>query len=211
MVFPPPPVRGVGRAGGFALMVEDRGDLGPTALQKETEKLVAVGNQTPGLMALFSPFRANVPQLKVEPDAQACMEKQVSLHDFADTLQVFQGSLYVNDFNLFGRTWQVIVQADQEFRDQVEDIPKLQVRSANGSMVPLGSLANIREINGPLVLARYNSYPAASINGARRPGRKFAGRHRQRWSRSPTPSFRTPWLTNGPTWRFWNCWPATRR
>ena len=170
MVFPPPPVRGVGRAGGFALMLEDRGDIGPAALQSETEKLVATGNQTRGLMALFSPFRANVPQLKVEPDIKACMEKQVSLRDFADALQVFQGSLYVNDFNLFGRSWQVIVQADQEFRDQVEDIPRLQVRSANGSMVPIGSLAKIREINGPLVLTRYNGYPAASINGAAGPG-----------------------------------------
>jgi multidrug efflux pump len=170
MVFPPPPVRGVGRAGGFALMLEDRGDIGPAELQTETEKLVATGNQTRGLMALFSPFRANVPQLKVEPDIKACMEKQVSLRDFADALQVFQGSLYVNDFNLFGRSWQVIVQADQEFRDQVEDIPRLQVRSANGSMVPIGSLAKIREINGPLVLTRYNGYPAASINGAAGPG-----------------------------------------
>ena len=93
------------------------------------------------------------------------MEKGVSLRDFADTLQVYQGSLYVNDFNLFGRTWQVIVQAEQQFRDQVEDIPKLQVRNPTGTMVPMGSLANIREINGPLVLTRYNMYPAASING----------------------------------------------
>ena len=100
----------------------------------------------------------------------------VSLHDFADTLQVYLGSLYVNDFNLFGRTWQVIVQADQQFRDQVEDIPRLQVRNANGTMVPLGSLANVREVNGPLVLTRYNMYPAASINGSARPGRQLAAR-----------------------------------
>ena len=127
MVLPPPPVRGVGRAGGFMLMLEDRGDVGPAELQRETESLVATGNQTKGLMALFSAFRANVPQLKVEPDTHECLEKQVSLRDFADALQVFQGSLYVNDFNLFGRTWQVIVQAEQQYRNQIDDIPRLRV------------------------------------------------------------------------------------
>ncbi|MBI3839574.1 MAG: multidrug efflux RND transporter permease subunit [Planctomycetia bacterium] len=169
-VFPPPPVRGVGRAGGFTLMVEDRSSLGLTTLQEQTENLVRSGNDRAELTSLFTVFRANVPMLKVEPDARECMGKGVNLRDFSDTLQVYQGSLYVNDFNWFGRTWQVIVQAQQQFRDQLEDIPKLMVRNAAGTMVPLGSLANIRQINGPLVLTRYNMYPAASITGAGKPG-----------------------------------------
>jgi multidrug efflux pump len=169
-VFPPPPVRGVGRAGGFTIMVEDRGDVGLDVLQAQTENLVRLGNARPELANLFAAFRANVPMLKVEPDLRACMEKHVSPRDFADTLQVYQGSLYVNDFNLFGRTWQVIVQAQHQFRDQVEDIPKLQLRNAEGTMVPLGSLADIRQVNGPLVLTRYNMHAAASITGAGKPG-----------------------------------------
>jgi multidrug efflux pump len=169
-VFPPPPVRGVGRAGGFTIMVQDRSDVGLTTLQEQTENLVRQGNDQPQLANLFSPFRANVPMLKVEPDARECMEKGVNLGDFADTLQIYQGSLYINDFNLFGRTWQVVVQAEQEFRDQVEDIPKLKVRNSTGTMVPIGSLASIRQVNGPLVLTRYNMYPAASITGAAKPG-----------------------------------------
>ena len=131
-VFGPPPVRGVGRAGGFTLMVEDRGDVGPKVLQAETENLVRAGNATPGLVGLFTMFRANVPQIHVEPDMRACMSKGVSLQDFADTLAVYEGSLYVNDFNLFGRTWQVNVQADAQFRDQVEDLIPLAVRNNQG-------------------------------------------------------------------------------
>jgi len=169
-VFPPPPVRGVGRAGGWALMVEDRGDDGLAALQAQTEGLVAKAQKTPGLVNVFSAFRANVPQLHVEPNRRECMTKGVNLKDFADTLQIYEGSLYVNDFNLFGRTWQVIIQADHRFRDQLEDLPKLKVRNQTGQMVPLGSLCDVQEVNGPLVLNRYNMYASASINGAAGPG-----------------------------------------
>jgi multidrug efflux pump len=174
MVFPPPPVRGVGRSGGFMMMVEDRTDLGPKQLQVQTENLVAKAQQQPGLMVLPSPFRANVPQLKIEPDIHECMEKGVTLKDFADTLQIYQGSLYVNDFNLFGRTWQVIVQAEPQFRNQIEDLPRLQVRNNSGNMVPLGSLASIVPVNGPLVMTRYNRYPAASVMGGALPGTSSA-------------------------------------
>jgi multidrug efflux pump len=169
-VFPPPPVRGVGRAGGFALMIEDRGDVGPVELQAQTENLMAKGNKVPGLAGLFSVFRANVPQLYVEPNRRQCMKLGVALRDFADTLHVYEGSLYVNDFNLFGRTWQVIVQAESPFRRRPEDLVGLKVRSRRGAMIPLGSLAGIREVNGPLVLTRYNMYPAAAINGGSMPG-----------------------------------------
>jgi multidrug efflux pump len=169
-VFAPPPVRGVGRAGGFAFVVEDRGDLGPVNLQSQVENLVRKGNQTPGLVGLFSVFRANVPQLKIEPDRRQCMTRGVDLQDFSEALRVYQGSLYINDINLYGRTWQVIVQADAGFRDQVEDLRRLKVRNVHGQMVPLGSLAHIQEVNGPLVLTRYNMYPAATINGTAGPG-----------------------------------------
>jgi multidrug efflux pump len=168
-VFGPPPVRGF-RAGGFALMLEDRGAFGPEELQKQTENLVAAGSKQRGLIGLASVFRANVPQLHIEPDKRACMIAGVNLKDFADTLTVYEGSLYVNDFNLFDRTWQVIVQAESQFRDQPEELYQLKVRNARGRMMPLGSLARVQEINGPLVLTRYNMYPAASINGMAAPG-----------------------------------------
>jgi multidrug efflux pump len=170
-IFAPPPVRGVGRAGGFTFVVEDRGgSLGPVALQEQVENLVRKGNQTQGLTGLFSVFRANVPQLKVTPDERQCLTRGVSIKDFADTLRIYEGSLYVNDFNLFDRTWQVVVQADSPFRDEPEDLRRLKVRNARGQMVPFGSLADIREVNGPLVLPRYNMYPAALINGNAAPG-----------------------------------------
>ncbi len=169
-VFPPPPMRGVGRAGGFTMMIQDRGDLGPAALQAQTEQLVGAANAHPQMAKAFSAFRANVPMLDVDPDVRECMEKGVSLRDFAETLRVYQGSLYVNDINLFGRTWQVLVQADFPYRDELEDISKLKVRNNEGRMVPLGSLATVRHVNGPLVLTRYNMYPAASINGSSIPG-----------------------------------------
>jgi multidrug efflux pump len=183
-VFPPPPVRGVGRAGGFALMVEDRGDLGPAFLQRQTENLVAKGlgltvphappdkdgKEPAAFLGLFSVFRANVPQLHIDQSPAACMMRGVNLKDFADTLQVYEGSLYVNDYNRFGRTWQVIVQADAQFRERPEDLPRLKVRNARGAMVPVGSLAGQREVNGPLILTRYNMYTAAPLNGTAAPG-----------------------------------------
>jgi hypothetical protein len=274
-LFGPPPVRGVGRAGGWMLMVEDRGDVGPVQLQKQVENLVAIGNaginlrgepirplpdlrlmssvndpsempeegkslivvstldhalhirmfdgegkmvvdtdekelkpqgqkieklskvleplwpphqltdsekskvvndatdvvghplasERRAVAGLASVFRANVPQIYLDVDRQACMLKGVELRDVFETLQAYLGSLYVNDFNRFGRTWQVIVQAIHRFRDQKDDINRLQVRNNRGTMVPLGAVANVREINGPLILTRYNMYPAASING----------------------------------------------
>ncbi|HMB06046.1 MAG TPA: efflux RND transporter permease subunit, partial [Isosphaeraceae bacterium] len=174
-IFPPPPVRGVGRAGGFKIMIEDRSDAGPSTLQGQTDNLVEVGNkatlldkgdqETPALVGLSSVFRANVPQLFADVDRTECMSKDVALRDLFETLQVYLGSLYVNDFNRFGRTWQVIVQADPRFRNKIEDVRRLKVRNSDGLMVPLGSLASVREINGPLILTRYNMYPASFING----------------------------------------------
>jgi multidrug efflux pump len=261
-VFSPPPVRGIGRAGGFSFVVEDRGDLGPLELQKQVDELIlksrsfrmrysdpapvklaelkvgesavvtltenrqsitdlTVGGKmsegksplelngflagidapnntatisvtkseggkvttekltfplapnakisrvtaTAPLTGLFTVYRANVPQLRVEPDVAQCLQRGVSASDFSDTLSVFEGSLYVNDFNKFGRTWQVVVQADASFRDQPEDVKRLKVRNALGGMVQLGTIAELKEVNGPLVINRYNMYPAAQITG----------------------------------------------
>ncbi len=175
-VFPAAPVRGVGRTGGFKFMVEDRGDAGLTTLQAQTDNLVERGNQLlsplkrPLLVGLFSVFRANTPQLFVDMNRTQCITMGVPLADAFNTLQVYLGSLYVNDFNLYGRTWQVIVQADAQFRNQVERVKQLKVRNQSNTMVPMGALADVREVNGPLVLTRYNMYPAAAINGNTGPG-----------------------------------------
>ncbi len=134
-VFPAAPVRGVGRTGGFKFMLEDRGDAGLTTLQGQTDNLVEKGNQLqspqqrPLLVGLFSVFRANAPQLYVDMNRKQCMTMGVPLADAFNTLQVYLGSLYVNDFNLFGRTWQVIVQADAQFRNQVEQVKQFKVRN----------------------------------------------------------------------------------
>jgi multidrug efflux pump subunit AcrB len=169
-VLGPPPVRGVGRAGGFKVMIEDRGDNGPSVLQNQTENLNDRCKDQQELVGMTSVFRANVPQIFVDVDRQACMSRGVTLQDNFDTMRVYLGSLYVNDFNRFGRTWQVIVQADPQFRNKVEDVRRLKVRNTEGTMVPVGTLAEVREVNGPLVLTRYNMYPAAPLNGAAAPG-----------------------------------------
>ncbi|WP_437224451.1 efflux RND transporter permease subunit [Planctomicrobium sp. SH661] len=164
-VFPAPAVNGLGRAGGFKFMVEDRGEAGLKALQDETDNLVAEGNKVPGLVGLTTVYKENSPQLFIDIDREQCLKQQVNLGELFATLQGFLGSRYVNDFNLFGRTWQVIVQADSRFRNEIEDVPQLKVRNIHGEMVPIGSLATVRMIAAPLVLTRYNMYPAAAING----------------------------------------------
>ena len=168
-VFGPSPVAGVGRAGGFAFVLEDRENLGPEELQKQVENLVNLAKKQPDLTGVFSVFRANVPQIKVEPDERECLSKGVDLAEFANTLSVFEGSLYVNDFNFIGRTWEVVVQADASARSRIESLSRLKARSKQGAMVPLGSLATVRSITGPLILNRYNMYSAATIQGASQP------------------------------------------
>ena len=163
-VFPPPAVSGLGRAGGFKLMIEDRGDVGLDMLQGQTDNVVERGNQQPGLSGLFTVYKANSPQLFADVDRAKCLTDGVSLADAFGTLQAYLGSRYVNDFNLFGRTWQVIVQADA-VPQRNRGHPETKVRNCRGNMVPLGTLATVRAISGPLVLTRYNMYPAAAING----------------------------------------------
>jgi multidrug efflux pump len=164
-IFPPPAVSGLGRAGGFKIMLEDRGELGLKTLETQTNALVKAGNDHPGLTGLFTVFKTNSPQLYVDVDRDACLSQGVDLGELFGTLQAYLGSRYVNDFNRFGRTWQVIVQADQDQRDNVEDVQRLHVRNHRGDMVPLGALTRVRMVGGPLVLTRYNMYPAATIQG----------------------------------------------
>jgi multidrug efflux pump len=170
VVFGPPPVSGLGTAGGYKFLVEDRGDQGPDVLQAQTEDFIAQANSTSGLRKNFTLFRANTPQLFVDVNRERCYQLGVDLGDVFTTLQVYLGSLYVNDFNRFGRTWQVIAQAQGRFRNRVEDVRRLQVRSTRGKMVPMGTLATVEEINGPLLLTRYNMYPAAIVTGDTEPG-----------------------------------------
>jgi multidrug efflux pump len=126
--------------------------------------------ERPAFNEISSVFRANVPSLYVDINRAQAMAMRVPYKDATDTMQIYLGSLYVNDFNLFDRTWQVIIQADMQYRDKVDDIRRLQVRNEVGEMVPLGSLASVNEINGPLVLQRYNTYPAAPVTGSAAPG-----------------------------------------
>lgn len=168
--FGGPPVEGLGMTGGFKLIIEDRGGLGLGELQRVTEQVVNRGNRTEGLQGLFSGSRSSTPWLYLDIDRTKCMALGITVSDVFSTLQVYLGSYYVNNFNNFGRTWQVVVQADRGFRDRVEEIRRLQVRSNQGQMVRLGTLMDIRDINGPVMLLRYNLYSAAAVTGSPAPG-----------------------------------------
>jgi hydrophobe/amphiphile efflux-1 (HAE1) family protein len=169
LVFGPPAVRGLGNAGGFKLMVEATGDVNFDALQAQADTLAAKGNQQPGLVGLFNGFRARTPQLYVDIDRIKVKTMGVELTSVFDALQAYLGSYYVNDFNRFGRTWQVNVQADAPFRVDAQTVKQLKVRNAAGEMVPLGAVAEVRDSTGPVTITRYNMFPAATINGASRP------------------------------------------
>ena len=169
-VFGAPAVSGLGRAGGFRIMIEDRGDVGAATLQGQTEAFIEKANAQKQLVGLFTVFKTNSPQLVVNVDTNACLERQVDVGDVYATLQGTMGSRYANDFNRFGRTWQVNVQAEDRFRDQLEDVRRLKVRNKKGNMVPLGALLEVKHQSGPLVITRYNMYPAAAVNGNISPG-----------------------------------------
>jgi multidrug efflux pump len=169
-VFGAPPVDGLGTAGGFKIMVEDRSGNGLQALAEQTDNLVARAREDKGLVGVFSMFRANTPQLYVDIDRTKCKSAGVALSDVFNTLQTNLGAYYVNDFNQFGRTWQVNAQAESPFRSRPEDVGRLQVRNVAGNMVPLGTLVSAKAVTGPMMITRYNMYPAAPINGAAAPG-----------------------------------------
>ncbi|NTX54159.1 efflux RND transporter permease subunit [Myxococcus sp. CA039A] len=169
-IFPPPPVPGMGSMAGFKLQVEDRAGLGPEALYAATQALVQKASAEPQLMGLMSGFEINVPQLQADVDRVKAKQQGVPLGSVFETLQIHLGSLYVNDFNRFGRTYQVNVQADAKHRMEPEDIGRLQVRNPQGGMVPLASLVTVKPSFGPDQVLRYNGYPSADINGAAAPG-----------------------------------------
>jgi multidrug efflux pump len=169
-LFTPPPVSGLGSANGFKIIIEDRGDLGLEELEKQLERLIERSKTSDKVENLFSIFRANVPQLFMEIERDKCQTMGVDPLDVFSTLQIYLGSYYVNDFNRFGRTWQVVVQAQGEFRDNPEKVKLLQVRNSRGEMVPLGSVVQVKEIGGPINIGRYNMYTAAAILGATKPG-----------------------------------------
>jgi hydrophobe/amphiphile efflux-1 (HAE1) family protein len=169
-VFPPPPVIGLGTLGGFKLNVEDRQNRGAEALYGAVQSALQKAWQDPSLAGVFSSYQINVPQLDVEVDRLKVKRQGVKLNDVFQTLQVNLGSLYVNDFNRFGRTYRVVAQADAPFRSQVDDILPLKTRNAAGEMVPLGSLITVKESFGPDIVERFNGYSSADINGGPSPG-----------------------------------------
>jgi multidrug efflux pump len=171
-VFPPPPVNGLGTIGGFRMQIEDRAGLGFDELYKQTQNLIAKGNQTPALQGLFSGYQVNVPQVDAEVDREKAKSQGVSVQELFDTMQVYLGSLYVNDFNAFGRTYPVNAQAEPSFRLQAEDVVRLKTRNAAGDMIPLGSFVTVKHSSGPDRVMHYNSYPTAEINGG--PGVGFS-------------------------------------
>ena len=169
-VFPPPPVNGLGTIGGFKLEIEDRAALGDEALYKAVEAIKMKAYQTPELAGVFSSFQINVPQLYAKVDRAQAKRLGVALTEVFDTMQINLGSLYVNDFDRFGRTYRVVVQADAPFRSHADDIASLKTRNNKGEMVPLGALMRVDNSFGPDHAMRYNAFPAADLNGAAAPG-----------------------------------------
>ncbi len=169
-MFPPPPVNGLGTTGGFKMQIEDRAGFGYQTLDEVTKAFLGKAYQAPELAGLFSSFQINVPQLYADLDRAKAEQLGVSVTDVFETLQIYLGSLYVNDFNAFGRTYSVRLQADAQFRSQPEDIGRLKVRSSNGQMIPLSALLKVDATTGPERTTRYNGFLSADINGGPAPG-----------------------------------------
>ncbi|MEX1828273.1 efflux RND transporter permease subunit [Luteibacter sp. CQ10] len=169
-IFPPPPVNGLGTIGGFRMQIEDRGDMGFEELYKQTQGIIAASHKTPELFGLFSSYQVSVPQFDADVDREKAKSEGIDLGDVFQTMQAYLGSLYVNDFNRFGRTYQVNVSAEPSFRHEPSDIADLKTRNANGDLVPLGSFVTVRQSNGPDRVQHYNGFPTAEINGGAAPG-----------------------------------------
>ena len=170
LVVAPPPVRGIGSAGGFRMMVQDRSGAGPAALQQAVGAMMAKAAQTPGLMQVFSMFETSTPQLYLDIDRVKAQMLGINVTDVFTALQTYLGSAYVNDFNLLGRTFRVTAQADSDFRNNSKDVLKIRVRNSAGDAVPLGTFTTVQDISGPSRVPRYNLYPAAELDGAAAPG-----------------------------------------
>lgn len=168
--FPPPPIMGLGTAGGFEMQVQDRNDLGLTSLQQDAYAMMMGANGQAELNQVFTTFRANVPQLEAVVDRTQVKALGIPLSDVFTTLQSNLGSMYVNDFSKFGRNYQVRVQADSRFRSDAEDIRRLEVRNADGKMIPLGTVVSVEDTLGAQIINRYNMYPSAKLSGQGAPG-----------------------------------------
>jgi hydrophobe/amphiphile efflux-1 (HAE1) family protein len=166
----PPPVMGIGTAGGFRMMVEDRGGRGAAALREAASAVMARANGTTGLSQVFTLFETSTPQVYLDIDRTKAQLLGINVQDVFNALQIFIGSSYVNDFNLFGRTFRVTAQAREEDRQNIADVLKIRVRNSNGDTVPLGSFTTVTDIAGPYRVPRYNLFPAAEIDGAAAPG-----------------------------------------
>ncbi|MFY3582776.1 efflux RND transporter permease subunit [Achromobacter insolitus] len=169
-VFPPPPVMGLGTLGGFKFQIEDRSAAGYAELDRAKAAFLAKARQTPELGPAFSSYEINVPQLDVDLDRVKAKQLGVPVTEVFDTMQIYLGSMYVNDFNRFGRVFQVRAQADAQFRAHADDILQLKTRNVAGEMVPLSSLVTVNQTFGPEMVVRYNGYTAADINGGPAPG-----------------------------------------
>lgn len=169
-IFPPPPVQGLGTIGGFRLQIEDRGNLGYDELYKEVQNVIAKSRSVPELFGLFTSYTVNVPQVDAAIDREKAKTHGVAISDIFDTLQVYLGSLYANDFNRFGRTYQVNVQAEQQFRQDADQIGQLKVRNNKGEMIPLATFIKVSDTSGPDRVMHYNGFITAEINGNAAPG-----------------------------------------
>jgi hydrophobe/amphiphile efflux-1 (HAE1) family protein len=170
IVIPPPSIPGIGTGGGFTMRIQDRQGRGAELLAAATDELVNAARKAPGLTSVFSPYTANTPQVFVDIDRVRAQKLGVPIANITDTIETYFGSAYVNDFNLFGRTYHVTAQADLPFRKERADLSRLRTRNANGDMVMLGSVVDFRDISGPDRVARYNLYPASELQGEGLPG-----------------------------------------
>jgi HAE1 family hydrophobic/amphiphilic exporter-1 len=170
IVIPPPPVRGIGNAGGFKMMVQDKRGRGLPALEAATQDLLAAANQTPGLVGVFSLFNTRTPKLYADIDRVKAEILGVPANRVFETLEVYLGSVFVNEFNYLGRTYHVTAQADGVFREELSDVANFKTRNSGGTMVPIGAVATFRDITGPFRVPRYNLYPAAELQGNTLPG-----------------------------------------
>ncbi|WP_164100951.1 multidrug efflux RND transporter permease subunit [Candidatus Laterigemmans baculatus] len=169
-VIPPPAVPGIGTGGGFKMQVQDYTGSGGEELQRIASSIAAEANQVPGLAQVYSTFRADTPLLYTDVDRTKVRMMNIPVGNVFDTLQIYLGSIYVNDFNFLGRTFRVTAQAEPEYRDEEGDILRLRTRSSTGDIVPLGSVVDVRRISAPNRVVRYNLFPAADVSGSTMPG-----------------------------------------
>ncbi len=170
LTIPPPPVQGIGNAGGFKMMVQDRRGAGPRALEQATNALMAAANKDPAFAGVFTLFSTRTPSVYADIDREKAEKVGLTPTDVFDTMQTYLGSTYINDFNYLGRTFEVIAQADAPFRADITDIGRLRARNATGAMVPIGAVASFSSVTAPYRVPRYDLYPAAELMGAAAPG-----------------------------------------